>query len=236
MKTRYFQLLPPLLTAALRALASSEEPNPNGNGVPPFWPHGPYWNSHGNPPQPQMGGEPIFPAQYGTWPQNIAMNGQGPQGMPMGWPTPYGFQPFPPPGYMPGPAPYYGNFMPGMQAAPNLNTGTEHADGEDVANRLDGEIEPMTVDDSILNLNTVPGTIHARTEIAHIHRPEQRANTIAGSSQPRHVEMTPHRTREDPSRRITMMDSTSKEDEPPCKRDTGKGKRRATREEMMVDE
>ncbi len=120
--------------------------------------------------------------------------------------------------------------------SPNLNTGTKHADGEDVANRLDGEIEPMTVDDSILNLNTVPGTIQARTEIAHIHRPEQRANTIAGSSQPRHVEMTPHRTREDPSRRITVMDSTSEEDEPPCKRDTGKGKRRATREEMMVDE
>ncbi len=156
--------------------------------------------------------------------------------MPMGWPTPYGFQPFPPPGYMPGPAPYYGNFMPGMQAAPNLNTGTEHADGEDVANGLDGEIEPMTVDDSISNLNTVPGTIHTRTEIAHIHRPEQQANAIAGPSQPRHVETTPHHTREDPSRRITMMDSASEEDEPPRKQDTGKGKRRATREEMMADE
>ncbi len=217
------------LTAALRATASSEDQNPNGNGLPPFWPHGPYWNSPGNASQQQMGNDPMFPIQYRNLPQNTTMNGQGPQGMSMGWPNPYTFQEYPPPGFMPGPAAYFGNFMPGLQAPPNPTTGTPQVDGDNVDVGLNGENEPMTLDENNPNQNVVTGITQAHAGVAATLRPETWENAIAGPSQPRCPEVTLPRTREEQNRRNIGMDSASEEDEPRRERNTGKGKKRATR-------
>ncbi|PBK70534.1 hypothetical protein ARMSODRAFT_1018061 [Armillaria solidipes] len=222
------------LITALRVTASSDEQNPSGNGLPPFWPNGPFWNGPGNTPQTQTGNDPMFPAQYGNWPQNAAMNGQGPQGMAMGWPNPYAFQTFPPPGFMPGPAAYFGNFMPGLQAIPNPNSGTVQVDGDNVEPVPNGENEPMTVDENCANQNIVTGRVRANAEVTLSPRTEPRANAIAGPSQPRQPEAAHPRTREEQNRRNFGMDSASEDDEP--ERIALEDRRRAIEEEPIPRE
>ncbi|KAK0242146.1 hypothetical protein EDD85DRAFT_785312 [Armillaria nabsnona] len=168
-----------ILTTALRATVSSKEPNPNGNGFNPFWPNNPFWNGIGNTPlQPQTGNNPNFPAQYGTWPQNPALNTPGPQGMQMGWQNPYAYQPFPPPGFMPGLAAYFGNFAPPAPTNPLANTGPI-VDDENSETSRTGENEPMTVDNSNTNQNMAPGIANVNVQPRTL-----RVNAVAGPSQP----------------------------------------------------
>ncbi len=226
----HFQLFALLITT-LRATASSEDPNPNGNGFNPFWPNGPYWNGPGNTPlQPQAGNDATFPPPYGAWPQNPALNAHGQQGMQMGWPSPYAYQPFPPPGFMPGPAAYFGNFAPPVPANPNPNTGPI-INEENVERTETGESEPMAVDDSNANQNTAPGMAHSnpRPRLPH-------TNAVAGPSQPRRPTQGRPPPRLDLTQRNRGMDSASEDDEPRQKRDHGKGKKKASRQEVVDEE
>ncbi|KAK0432703.1 hypothetical protein EV421DRAFT_1742095 [Armillaria borealis] len=202
------------LAALDRAAASSEEPNPNGNGFNLFWPNGPFWNRLRNTPlQPQTGNDPTFPPPYGAWPQNPALNAQGQQGMQMGWPSPYAYQPFPPLGFMPGPAAYFGNF------APPVPTNPQH-----------GTHNQWRKYDSNANQNMVPGIANSPQR-----RPPQ-ANAIAGPSQPRRPVQSQPLPRIGTTQRNRGMDSASEDDKPRQKHNHGKGKKKVSHQDLIDKE
>ncbi|KAK0185566.1 hypothetical protein F5146DRAFT_1005548 [Armillaria mellea] len=162
MKPMYYQLFT-FLTTALRATASSDNLNPNGNGFNPFWHTRPLWNGPGN-----------TPLQL----QNPAMAVQEQQGLQMGWPNPYIYQPFPPPGFMPGPAAYFGNFAPPAPVNPYHNTEPINI-GENGERSYTSESKNMAVDDGIMNQIITPGPTH--------NGPWPRilqVNAVTGPSQP----------------------------------------------------
>ncbi len=165
------------------------------------------------------------------------MNGQGPQGMHMGWQNPYAFQGFPPPGFMPGLAAYFRNFMPGFQAIPTPISGMVQANRENIETGPNSENEPMTVDKNNTNQNIATGMTCTNPGVAAALRAEPRENAIAGPSRP-HCPESAHTCMQEPEqcRRNFGMDSTSEEDEPQQECDTGKGKRRATHQKMRDDE
>ncbi|KAK0229903.1 hypothetical protein EDD85DRAFT_793792 [Armillaria nabsnona] len=144
---------------------------------------GPFWNRVCNLPQLPIRNEQMFSISFGTWPQNAAMNGQSSHGVQMTWPNPYAYQLFPPPGFMPGPALYFENFLQLRQVAPGTNT-EPVANRENIAIEQSGENKPITIDKNGTNQNTADASACISPGNTIASRNRMTTNVVAGPSQP----------------------------------------------------
>ncbi|PBK65743.1 hypothetical protein ARMSODRAFT_434338 [Armillaria solidipes] len=129
----------------------------------------------------------------------------------MGWPSPYAYQPFPPPGFMPGLAAYFGNFTPPVPTNSNM--------------------VPIINRENIERAPDVPGIAHNSPQ----HRPPQ-TNAVAGPSQPCCPIQSQPLPRVGTTQRNCGMDSASEDDKPHQKCNHRKGKKKASHQDLIDEE